>query len=355
MLATRRGSLHVCEAAQVLAPDLFGAALTLGSILVDLGELEMHAVDHAVPTLDHGVVICIPELIDHVLIDLDRLELGVDRRGRRFEGVLLLEVGAVARSSVGSSVVEPVHAVNARDRLNSHQRGHMSSTKDPGRFAGLLYVLMSIPGFFALIYVPSKLIVHGNAAATANNIAASETLSRLGIACNLISQAGFIFVALALYDLLKEVNQRHAVLMVTLIVVAIPIAFLNELNAIAALVLVRGVDFLSIFEKPQRDALAMLFLNLHSYGFDIAGIFWGLWLFPLGLLVYRSGFVPRILGILLVLNGFTYPVNSFTSLLLPQYEHIVSRWMTPLGFGELVFMFWLLIKGAKPKPHDCTL
>jgi hypothetical protein len=118
---------------------------------------------------------------------------------------------------------------------------------------------------------------------------------------------------------------------------------------------VRGVDFLSIFEKPQRDALAMLFLNLHSYGFDIAGIFWGLWLFPLGLLVYRSGFVPRILGILLVLNGFTYPVNSFTSLLLPQYEHIVSRWMTPLGFGELVFMFWLLIKGAKPKPHDCTL
>src|SRR5712671_5947936 len=211
----------------------------------------------------------------------------------------------------------------------------MTSTRNPGRFACLLYVLMSIPGFFALIYVPSKLIVHGNATATASNIAASETLFRLGIACNLVSQAGFIFVVLALYDLLKGINQRHAVLMVTLILVAIPIALLNELNAIAALVLVRGADFLSVFEKPQRDALAMLFLNLHGYGFDIAGIFWGLWLFPLGLLVYRSGFISRVLGVLLMLNTFTFPVNSFTSLLWPQYEHIVSRWMRPFGFGEL--------------------
>ena len=226
----------------------------------------------------------------------------------------------------------------------------MNSTKNPGRFAGLLYILMSIPGFFAMVYVPSKLIVHGNAAATANNVSASETLFRLGIAGELVGYAGFIFVALALYDVLKGVNRRHASLMVILIVVAVPIAFLNELNSIAALVLVRGADFLSIFEKPQRDALAMLFLNLHSYGFDVAGIFWGLWLFPLGLLVYRSGFPPRILGVLLVLNGFTYPVNSLTSLLLPHYEQIVSRWMMPFSFGELLFMFWLLIKGANPKP-----
>jgi hypothetical protein len=141
----------------------------------------------------------------------------------------------------------------------------MTSTKNPGRFAGLLYLFMSIPGFFAMIYVPSKLLVEGNARATANNIAASETLFRLGIAGQLISQAGFIFVALALYDLLKGVNQRHAALMVTLVVVAIPIGFLNELNSIAALVLVRRADYLSIFEKPQREALAMLFLNLHFH------------------------------------------------------------------------------------------
>jgi len=226
----------------------------------------------------------------------------------------------------------------------------MSFTNNPGRFAGLLYVLTSIVGFFAMGYVPGRLIVHGNAAATANNIATFETLFRLGIAGDLIGHAGFIFVALALYDLLKGVDQRHASLMVILIVVSVPIAFLNELNSIAALVLVRGADFLSIFEKPQRDALAMLFLNLHSHGFGIAEIFWGLWLFPLGLLVYRSGFFPRILGVLLMARCFTYVVESLTSLLLPQYEDIVSRWMMPLRFGELVFMFWLLIMGAKPNP-----
>jgi hypothetical protein len=226
----------------------------------------------------------------------------------------------------------------------------MSSTMNPGRFAGLLYVLVSIPGAFALIYVPSKLIVHGNATATASNIASSETLFRAGIAAELISQILFMWVALALYDLLKGVHQRRASLMLGLIVVSIPIALLNELNAIAALILVRGADFLSIVEKPQRDALAMLFLNLHSRGFVIAEIFWGLWLFPLGLLVYRSGFLPRTLGVLLMANCCTYVVNSFTFLLLPQYEHIVSRLMMPLGFGELLFMFWLLIKGANPKP-----
>ena len=226
----------------------------------------------------------------------------------------------------------------------------MNSNRNPGRFAGLLYVLISIPGIFALIYVPGKLIVHGNGTATASNIAAHETLFRLGIAANLISQILFMGVALALYDLLKGINRRQAALMLTLIVVPVPIVLLNELNAIAALILVRGADFLSIFEKPQRDSLAMLFLNLHSYGFDITAIFWGLWLFPLGLLVYRSGFIPRLLGVLLMLNGFTFPVNSFTSLLLPQYENIVSRWMKPLSFAELLFMFWLLIMGAKPKP-----
>ncbi len=158
----------------------------------------------------------------------------------------------------------------------------MSFTKNAGRFAGLLYILASIPGVFALVYVPSKLIVRGNAMATAHNIVASETLFRLGIAADLICQALFIFVALALYDLLKGVNRRHALLMVTLILVSIPIAFLNELNGIAALILVRGADFLSLFDKPQRDALAMLFLNLHGHGFDVAGIFWVFGCFPSG-------------------------------------------------------------------------
>ncbi len=226
----------------------------------------------------------------------------------------------------------------------------MSLTKNPGRLAGLLYVLASIPGFFALAYVPGKLIVHGNATATANNIAASENLFRLGIAADLVGQALFVFVALALYDLLKGVNQRWAALMVIFILLAIPIAFLNEVNAIAALTLVRGGDFLSLFDKPQRDALAMLFLKLHGGGFEVAEVFWGLWLLPMGLLVYRSRFIPRMLGILLVLACFAYVADSFTSLLLPSYETIVSRWVSPLFLAEAVFMLWLLIVGARPKP-----
>jgi len=226
----------------------------------------------------------------------------------------------------------------------------MSSTKNPGRFAGLLYVLTSIVGFFAMGYVPNKLIVDGNATATASNIAASETLFRLGIAGELIGQAGFIFVALALYDLLKGVSRRHASLMVLLIVVSIPIAFLNELNSIAALILVRGADFLSVFEKPQREAIAMLFLDLHHYGFVVAEIFWGLWLFPLALLVYRSRFLPRFIGVWIAAAGVAWVILSLTGVLFPQYQDKVYSYSQPAFFGEITFMFWLLIKGAKPLP-----
>jgi hypothetical protein len=224
----------------------------------------------------------------------------------------------------------------------------MSLTKNPGRFAGLLYVLTSIVGFFAMGYVPDKLIVHGNPTATASNITAHETLFRLGIASELIGQAAFIFVALALYDLLKGVNRRHASIMVILIVVSIPIAFVNVLNSIAAIVLVRGADFLSVIEKPQRDALAMLFVKLHGQGFVVAEIFWGLWLFPLGLLVYRSRFLPRFLGIWLALAGVAWVILSLTGIMWPQYQGKVDSYSQPAIIGEIVFMLWLLIKGARP-------
>ena len=218
----------------------------------------------------------------------------------------------------------------------------------------MLYVVMSIFCFFAMAYVPSKVIVEGNATATANNIATFETIFRLGIASQLIGQAGFIFVALALYDLLKGINRRQASLMVTLIVVSIPIAFLNEVNSLAALVLVRGADFLSIFDKPQRDALAMLFLNLHGHGLGVAEIFWGLWLFPLGLLVYRSRFLPRFLGVWIILAGFAWVVLSLTGILLPQYQDKVDTYAQPAFFGEIAFMLWLLIRGARPPALDAA-
>jgi len=228
----------------------------------------------------------------------------------------------------------------------------MSVAKNPGRFAGLLYILTSIIGFFGLGYVPGKLIVQGNAAATASNIAASETLFRVGIASNLIGQAGFIFVAL--YDLLKGINRRHSSLMVILIVVSVPIAFLNELNSIAALFLAKGVDFVSVFEKPQREALTMLFLKLHGRGFVVAEMFWGLWLFPLGLLVYRSRFLPRFLGVWLALAGFAWVILSLTGILLPEYADKVNTYSQPAIFGEIAFMLWLAIRGAKPQAVDAA-
>jgi len=197
-------------------------------------------------------------------------------------------------------------------------------------------------------YVPGKLIVHGNATATASNITAHETLFRLGIAGAVIGQAAFIFVALALYDLLKGVNRRHASLMVILIVVSIPIAFVNEVNSVAAIVLLRGADFLAVIDKTQREALAMLFLKLHGQGFVVAEMFWGLWLFPLGLLVYRSRFLPRFLGVWLVLAGVAWVILSLTGILLPEAQDKVNTYCQPAIIGEIVFMLWLLIKGAKP-------
>src|ERR1700733_2150814 len=226
----------------------------------------------------------------------------------------------------------------------------MTSVRNPGRYAGLLYILTSIFGVFAMAYVPSKIIVHGNATATVNNIAGHETLFSLGVASELVGQAGFIFVAVALYDLFKGVNKRLASLMVTLIVVSIPIAFVNELNSIAALILARGTGAVSAFEKPQRDALAMLFVNLHGSGFDVAGIFWGLWLLPLALLVYRSRFLPRFLGVWLALAGVSWVILSFTSTMLPQYPDRGNSYLQPAIIGEIVFMLWLLIRGARPVP-----
>jgi hypothetical protein len=223
----------------------------------------------------------------------------------------------------------------------------MNSTKKQARVAGLLYLLASIIGFFCLAYVPGKLIVSGDATATANRIRASETLLRLGIASELIAFTIFIFVVLALYRLFKAVSEKHAVAMATLLLISIPVSLLNLLNEIAALVLVSGASFLSAFEKGQLDALAYMFLRLHGQGFIVAQIFWGLWLFPFGILVIRSGFIPRFLGYLLFIAASGYLASSFTSLLLPSYRHLVDQFAMLLEAGELPIIFWLLIWGAK--------
>jgi len=217
------------------------------------------------------------------------------------------------------------------------------------RIAGLLYLtLLSAP--LRLIYIPTKLFVSGNASATSNNIAAHQMLFRLGILSDLFTATMAIFLTLALYRLFKGVDQGLARLMVILgALMVTPIYFLNTINDAAALLLARGADFLTVFDKPQRDALVVLFLRMHGQGILANEIFWGLWLLPFGLLVYRSRFLPRVLGVWLILNCFAYLATSITGMLWPRYEQRVSNWLFPVMFGELAIMLWLIIIGAKER------
>jgi Domain of unknown function (DUF4386) len=226
----------------------------------------------------------------------------------------------------------------------------MNSTKQTARIAGLLYLVNGITGFFGIIYVPSRLMVSGNPAATAQNILASQSLFRLGIVSELICALEFIFVLWALYRLLGGVNTTHASLMVILGLAFVPIMCVNVLNEIAALTLLRGADFLSGLGEPQRVALAMLFLDLHRYGYVIGWIF-GPWLFFFGLLVFKSGFLPRILGVLLIAACFGYLADCLTPLLLPGYANSAGRFASSLlTLGEPAIILWLLIMGAKDQP-----
>lgn len=231
----------------------------------------------------------------------------------------------------------------------------MHPLKKAARVAGAIYLSMIVTGPFSLIYVPSKLIVRDNAAATAENILAHETMFRLAILTDLVGSVIFICLGIALYKLLSGVSKTWAGLMVAFVLVSAAVGFLNTLNNIAALTLFRGADFLTIFDKPQRDALGMLFIRLHSQGILIDEIFWGLWLFPFGLLVFRSGFLPRFIGVWLMINCFGYVALSITALFFPDYYEAAFRMSQPVLFGELAIMLWLLIKGAKiPSPESAS-
>ena len=224
----------------------------------------------------------------------------------------------------------------------------MTSLSKNARVAGLLYILASVVGVVRLLYIPSALIVYGNAAATANNIAAHELLFRLSIVSYLLSSVLFTFLTLALYRLFKGVDVGLAVLMVILGgLMPVPIFFVNSVTDVAVLLFARGSDFLSAFDKPQREAFVMLFLNLHHH-LDLANaIFWGLWLFPFGLLVYRSRFLPRFFGVWLILACLAWLAFSFTGFMFPGYEDKVFTLGQPFTLGEVATMLWLAIMGAR--------
>jgi len=224
----------------------------------------------------------------------------------------------------------------------------MTAIKKQARTAGALYFLVLLIAPIGLVYVPGKLYVRENATATADHIRTSESLLRVGISSELLHEVLWVFVVLALYRLLKPVNESHAQQMLILgALVSVPIVFLNVLNEIAAMLLVSGANFLAVFNRGQLDALALLFYRLHGQGLNVASIFWGLWLFPFGALVIRSGFIPPLLGLLLMIAGTGYVASASTTLLLPQCEGTVDTIAAILEYGELPIIFWLLIWGAR--------
>ncbi len=218
----------------------------------------------------------------------------------------------------------------------------MKSVQRIARIAGFLY-LMLFPAAFGLIYVPSRLFVPGDAAATAGKIMASESLFRLGIVSNLLTSIVHIFVVLALYRLLKPVHKYMASLLVIFGLASVPIWMLSELTQLAALHLLSGADYLKVFTAGQLQALVLLFLKVHESGVSIAQIFWGLWLFPMGYLVFKSRFLPGFLGILLMIGCFGYVIQSFAAFLWPSFKVNIGLFA---GWGELLFPLWLLIKGV---------
>lgn len=225
----------------------------------------------------------------------------------------------------------------------------MNSAQNPGRVAGAWYLLLCLIGPLRLIYIPRKLFVRGNAAATVSNIAAHEWLFRFGIVGDLACGVVLIFLVLAFYRLFKGVDQSLAVLVVIFGgVMPALINFVGVVGDAGALMVVRGDDLLSAFDKPQRDALAVFLLHLHGQQNTAAEVLWGVWLLPLAFLVYRSRFLPRFLGVWLVINGFAYVILSLTGELLPRYYSKVFIISQPALLGELALMLWLVIKGARP-------
>jgi hypothetical protein len=223
----------------------------------------------------------------------------------------------------------------------------MSSIQSRARFAGILYLLMGITGAFNLLYIPAAFIVRGDAIATARRITEAALTYRSVILSGLVSNILFVFVVLSLYNLFKDVDKTHAMLMVIFVSVSVAGGVVNLINQIAPLILLSGADFLSVFTTPQLDALALGFLRLWSHGNYLNEAFWGLWLFPLGILVMKSRFIPRILGIFLIAACFAYLAASFTSIALPAHANIVSLAAVPFeGLGELSFVVWLLVRGA---------
>ena len=225
----------------------------------------------------------------------------------------------------------------------------MTSNKRTARIAGLLYLIVVLTGIFYLIYVPSKLIIWDSASATVKNITDSESLFRLGIFSGLVCYTAFLLLPLVLYKLFKPINKVYALLMVVFAVVSVPMAFINFGNEFFVLTLISKAAYLKTFEIDKLQAQVLLYLHFYNDVNQIISIFSGLWLFPLGYLIFKSGLLPKILGIFLMIGCFSYLIDFIGGLLFPGYNKMeISNYVIlPASIGEIGTCLWLLIMGAK--------
>ncbi len=228
----------------------------------------------------------------------------------------------------------------------------MNSIKKTARMAGFLYFIYFVLHIFADVLGRSKIIIFGDAAATAQNIMASGWQFRIGIISDLLAAVFFLLAAWALYGLLKPVNKNIALLFLLLNLGGVAIQCFSDLFLFASQLNLNGADYLKVFQADQLQALAMFSLYLYKNGFMIAQVFYGAWLFPLGYLVFKSGFLPKILGIVLMAHCVTWLMTSFQFFLFPDFNAITYV-SYPLGFiAEFGLTLWLLIMGAKDQPVD---
>ena len=213
------------------------------------------------------------------------------------------------------------------------------------RSAGLLYLIVIVAGVFAEIFVRGGLVVSGDAAATAHNIMTHELLYRSGFAAELIACVCNIPLALIFYELFKVVNRRITLLVVFFSLVGTAIECAELLDHFAPLVFLGSGGYLSAIPTGQLQVQAYLSLKLFEMGFAIALVFFGWFCILLGWLIFRSGFLPRLIGVLLAIQGVCYLINSFTDFLAPAYAPLVFNLLAISALGEISLCLWMLIMG----------
>lgn len=215
------------------------------------------------------------------------------------------------------------------------------------RFAGILFFIILACAIFSMMYVPSNLIVPGDATTTANNIIASESLFRMGIVSDSILFLSEIVLTVILYVLLKPVSRTLSMVAAFARLAMTAMQGINLVFNLAALLLLSGTGYLTVFEPAQLHALVLLLFDAHNYGAIVWGTFFGLHCFVLGWLLFKSGYFPRILGILMVLASLGYLTDSFGNFLSPAYGERFSWVVYVTAFvGEFPFFIWLLFKGV---------